>query len=366
LPYKLAFEEAQKADELENCQGPPAPPKQAEPIPPGVMSDFKKGYVDALNSGLNGWFTAALSDCDHACAGKTIPILVEVSEDAGKPDHTIKVVNRAGRADAATICLLEYDEDVAVHEGGHQVLGHGDEYIEQNPIIRARDPATGRKERERPFDWSWLFSHFRFGRFALYHERHFNFVPAFLEAVLPDCKASLVEGDRPIVPDYRVTGSAGYLYADGEHGFYGDVGFDIGLPLDRMREWQVFLGTHFRWLQTLDEGKTSAFLAGARFGLEHNFAPITGGARIGGFAELGGGYVFKDVGEDFGAAYGELGLQAGYRTGFDVLSGFFGGEIAGGSLFDPSGRDIAPSGLSIDEPGDFAWFRAGLHAGLLW
>jgi hypothetical protein len=323
-----------------------------------------------VNSGLNGWYAARLGNCQHSCAGRDIPIRVEVEEDSSSPDRTISVVNRQGRGNAGTICAPDYNPGFAAHEGGHQVLGHGDEYPEHDASLRRRMPAWARPERVRSGDWSRMHSSSSYGRFALFHRRHFRFVPAFLDAALPDCRASLFELRRPVTPDFRLSLGLGYAHTGGP-GTYLGGGFDVGLPLDRERRWRALLGIHGRMLGRLDDERATSWMLGARLGLERSFTPSAGGLRLGGFLELGGGSFERPLPETyrterFGAPYGELGLTAGYSS--EPMSGVIlsiGAELAAGSTLGGRGTIGEPgAAVTAAESEQLRWLRAGVRAGL--
>lgn len=369
IPYRLAFRQQGTAT-APFCQGPPAPGTAVQPLPDARFNELKRNYIEAINNGLNGWYSARLENCEHDCAGRNIPIRVEVEENDSSPDRTINVVNRAGRGNASTICAPDYSTGFAVHEGGHQVLGHGDEYPERDPSLRRRMPEWARSERVRPGDWSRMHAATSFGRFALFHRRHFRFVPAFLDAALLDCRASLVELNRPVVPDFRFGFGVGYAHVGGS-GLYAGGGFDVGFPLDRERRWRALLGAHGRMLSRMDDQTTLSWMVGARLGLERTFSPSAGGAQLGGFLEVGGGSFQPTLPEEyrserFGAAYGELGLTAGYSTSVTSDTSFFvGAELAGGMTLRGRGR-VGEPGAEADESDSeqVRWLRAGVRAGL--
>jgi hypothetical protein len=302
--------------------------------------------------------------CESACAGREIPIDVDAHlATGGAADEAITVVNRGGRADAGTICARDFNPGTTVHEGGHQVLGVGDEYPESDRRVLAAVPRWGRRERVRDTDWSRMGSHRSYGRFALFHERHFAHVPAFLRAAFPGCRARLVELSRPLLPDYRIGVTTGYAAIGDTHGMFVDLGLELGLPLTRLRDWEVTVGPHGRMLGTASATEWGAFMLGARVGLEHTRTPSAGGFRVGAFGEAGYGW-FRPPGDlgrprDYaGAAYGELGLSVGYRFG-GSFSGSLGAEVAGGTTL--TGVPGALRDLPRDER-TVGWFRTGVRA----
>jgi hypothetical protein len=155
-------------------------------IEPDRLREIAERYVAFVSFGLNRWFSLHIDDCDHPCADRHIPIVVRASIDSVNPHRTIGVVNRGGRGDESTICAGDFDYAFAVHEGGHQVLGAGDEYLETDELVLAENPDAGRPERVRN-DHSWMGSN---DGFASFHERHFRFTQVFLEAVLAQTGSS--------------------------------------------------------------------------------------------------------------------------------------------------------------------------------
>src|SRR5262249_9072921 len=176
-----------------------------------------------------------------------------------------------------TVVIFATDiEDLTLaHEGSHMVLGTPDEYPEQ-----------GRpKEAEFDADWSLMNDQFRFGEWSLLHERHFAFVPFFLDKVHPGCGAKLVELPRSRFLDVRYTIGGGYARFAGEHGMYLSAGVDVGIPLDRLRDTQLLLGAHASLLAGMEEKYQTALLFGFRLGLQRVKHLSSGGLRTGAFLE---------------------------------------------------------------------------------
>jgi hypothetical protein len=231
------------------------------------------------------------------------------------------------------------DKDRLAHEGAHMALGHGDEYREVGKPI----------ERVREDDWSLLGNHSEFGRFALLHERHFGFVPAFLNHILPGCMTRLNELSRPTRLDWEFTARGGYSVLGGSRGTYLSLGLEAGIPLSRQREWELRVGPHLTMLANLEAPNRSAFLLGTRVGLEHTFTPSSGGLRVGAFGEVGGGlFQTPQLGEYKRDLYGEAGVTAGYAFGARRSSISLVGEAAAGRRFDTA------------DPATRKWFQLGI------
>jgi hypothetical protein len=355
VPHRITFRQRPTAA-AEWCDDPP-PATAVTPLTGPEMSEISSSYVRALNEGLNGWYSVRVSGCDEEpCANQRIPIRIQVTEETTSADTIIDVVNRGGRGNAGTICARDYDAGFAVHEGGHQVLGLGDEYPERNRRILARVPEWGRRERVRT-DLTQMGSHSAYGRFAQYHERHFRFAQVFLEAVYRGrgCTVELVrERETPI--EMRVRAGIGAAFV-GETMMSVTGMLGIGVPLERQRQvilefglqGQMFAGS---WRER------NAYMLGILLGLEARTPP----------GELGvGGRIFGSAGAlhrprgpeaetgttmpERTSAYGEAGLgltldlPPGLGVDFQV-----GGEAA-------IGREI------LDDPTALEWLRAGVVLG---
>jgi hypothetical protein len=292
------------------------------------------------------------------------------TENNSNPDTVVTVVNRAGRSDSATICARSWDDSTAVHEGGHQVLGVGNEYRETDESLRDEDPDAFRPEVVRR-DYS-VMGEDSDSRFAMLHARHFNAVKVFLEHIFPNCTATLVENSRPIIPDFRVNLGLGYAAVSGLSGLFVRTGIDVGIPLNRLRTWELTLGPEFTYMATLgDLRDQQAFLFGARVGLE-------GSTGLAGFGLTGGPFISAGYGRftstdptaseysrEADAAYGEAGASFGIRTGLQGgarinlgVEGAAGTALGAPGVIGPSGSDIA------SDPARTHWFRVGLGAGL--
>ena len=353
VPYQIRFVQ-QRTARAPICQNPPN--ATAVPsLPAAQVNAIGARYVRALNDGLNGWYSVVVSGCDQPCTNQPIPIRVEVAQVTTGGDRAVNVVNRGGRGDAGTICAGDFSEGFAVHEGGHQVLGAGDEYLERDPTILQRVPQWGRRERVRT-DPTYMGSHSAYGRFAQFHERHFRFAQAFLEAVYAGqgCQVSLrQERDPPadVRLDFGVGGVAG---SGGEFlSLSAMVGF--GIPLERQRRAMLEMGLLGQWF-TLGSRERDAYLLGLRAGVELRMSPT--GFGVGGTL-FGSAGVLHRPEETRGlttlpartSGYGEGGLRFGLHTpmseGFNLRVGVeaaLGTEITG-------------------DPAALRWFRAGFTIG---
>ena len=264
------------------------------------------------------------------------------------PNYWVAIANQTGRSCTSTpgpsstgvVRLDEHtmSEHRMAHEGGHMALGTGDEYPNPGAPV----------ERERVGDWSLMAYHDAFAGWALLHERHFAFAPAFLRQVLPACTPRLVEVSRPVSIELRGSFTLGYSYYAGGHGAVLGGGLDIGLTGSRQRGWEALLGLHGSMLSRLDQNARIAFLAGARLSLEGDFARSAGGFRAGAYGELGvGAFSDPSTGGYQRGAYGELGGVVGYTS----PGLFIGAEGAYGTRLD------------TNDPNTQRWFRLGLQIG---
>ncbi len=369
VPFGYRFMQAAPADRGACDAGP-----NHTLLSPTEFATLKSNVLRVVNAGLNGWFDVQLtgSGCPSGCTDRRLPIRVVATENDAHPDTTIRVVNRAGRANAGTICVRSWNDSTAVHEGGHQVLGAGDEYPERDESLRASAPEWFRNERVRR-DYSRMGPD-EHSRFAMLQARHFAAVTAFLQNIYPNCTATLVARARPIIPDFRISLGLGYASVSGLNGFFFRTGFDLGIPLDRMRRWELTLGPEFTaLLANGDRRYQSAFLLGARLGLEGSTGHAGFGVTGGPFLSAGYGWFDShDYGagagpgvgnRSAGSAYGELGGRFGIRTGlsdgmrFNLgLEGAAGSALGAPGIIGPVGRDIA------SDPARTHWFRVGLGA----
>ena len=370
-----------------SCEGPPAPGAAVANVSQTRLNSLQTEFLQLVNERLNGWYEVRLegNGCPGTCRGQNIPIRVRVGTSLGQVGtsqssvSTVTPVNRRGRSyvQGNDIVLCMGDADIGrtiPHEGVHFALGHGDEYRETEKAVAARDPrGQYSPEREIEGGYSLAGSQHEHGRFAMLHERHFQFVPAFLERLYPGCRASLVELERPRKLDFRLHFATGYASINqGGGGIFDTLGVGMGIPLDRLRRWEAVLGANATFMLGSDKvAERSAFLFGARLALEYRTSPGQGGFRLGGFAELGAGR-FSASGSVPGAGsfdrnvwapYGEVGLGAGYRFGTGSRRLSVGLEGAASSTLSQPGV-IGPVTPEIErDPVHFKAFRLGLTIG---
>jgi hypothetical protein len=352
VPLGIQFQQ-QAAAAAPICQQPPSATAVA-PLPAAQFQALQTRYINALNAGLNGWYAVRVEGCNQPCAGKPIPIHIDAHAVANNPDTVVNVVNRAGRGDAATICAGSFDSGFAAHEGGHQTLGVGDEYQEQNPTILAAMPQWGRPERVRT-DLTQMGA--QYGRFSLYHERHFRFAQVFLEAVYrgQGCTVSLEEL-RGSPADFRVDVGEGGASTDRGGAFSATAFIGAGIPLERQRRLSLLLGGQGQLLKDLDR---TALMIGVRAGFEAQTSPGKFGLTANIFAAGGASHQFASspsLGQPGAGAstspYGEVGAGVGIHTNLE--SGWLlraGVEVAKGQEFS-------------NDPNAMRWVRYGFTVGL--
>ena len=362
LPSKLKFEHPDATNwpfcSQDSGNPPPAPQLSQE-----VFDDIRERYIRLSNEWLNGWYKVRLNNCEHSCAGREMDINVVVEEDVANADTTVVLANTRGRscASPSTVTIHAQEpggggvmDDRLIHESGHMALGFFDEY----PVSQGNPD----EESVRTEDFSMAGSSSDYRSWMLLHERHFDFVPEFLETIFPDCDAELVEINRPEIT-FEFSGVFGGTDYQGG-GYYIGLGLDFGLPLSRTRDWGLFLGAHTHVLLSLMEQDRTAFLLGARLGIEHTFGASTGGFQWGGYGELGyGTFGRQEPGtsstERFGAPYYMVGGNLGYS--FAPAGGaipFLGAEGGYGStILSEEDRETY---------GNNEWFYLGLSAGVEW
>jgi hypothetical protein len=373
VPFGYNFVQAAQSGTTGICDDPP-PATPVQLLPADRFNRLKASVLADINRGLNDWFDVRLtgSSCPSGCADRPLPIRVVAREDTAQPDTTITVVNRGGRANAATICATSWSGTTAVHEGGHQVLGVGDEYPEDDERLRAIVPQWFRPERVR-HDYSAM-GPAAHSRFAMFHERHFNAVKVFLEDAFPGCRATLQAQSRPFLPGFRITGGVGYTSLSGSSGYFIGAGVSLGIPLDRLRRLELVVGPRINRMDAAgDRPSMDAFLLGARLGLEGSTGGSGHGFSAGVFAEGGAGWFSStDYGSGGGGSrsatmpYGELGVGAGYRSPLFEGSGRVrvGVEGAVGSTIGSPGV-VGPITREIEsDPARSQWFRLGLTLGV--
>jgi len=367
VPVRVAFREPTAADfaSFKSVN----PKRNAKAPPKDVGRKTFDRYIKAANDGLNGWFAVEFGECKGSpCSGRITRVNVEVTEDASNPDYTVSVVDGGSDGRSAvfpssnTVVLAGKGGDVGtstlIHEAGHMALGHGDEYEEHEL------PGTD-SSRVREDDFSRMANEKLFGEWAVFHERHFAFVPSFLKAAMQQlgtpCTAELKALSKPRLDFDVFSFDAGYSNLNGRGGLSIGLGAGVGL-LSTSRDWRAFLDIHGTFLSGLDTPFQMAFLLGARLGFDKRFTPSSGGVFLGGYAEAGKG--FFDVPDartptnpraktQFSAPYGEAGARLGY--GFSPDGTFLPKVYVEGA---------AGTTFNFRDPNQQHWFRLGLGAAL--
>ena len=343
------------------------------PLAAGTFAALRRDFTDTLNERLNGWYRLSLDGCGQGApctSGVSIRVVAtDVTAGGGGtgPQVDVWLINASGRSCAqpnapeAAFIYSPGDRDRAMwgHEGAHFSLHYGDEY---------REPPrpSGRVEEA---DYSGMGSH-EMSSLGLLHERHFAFAPMFVNQVMQasgrSCRASLHEVARPFVSIFSETFSAGYYKEPGGEGLYIDLGFQYGVPLDRMRDWTAVVGAHARLMGGLRYDQQSALLGGIRLGLEHNTRLSRYGyvLNAGLYGEGGAGlFDFGHGGRNEPHPYGEVGGYASVRfENLGRLVPFVGVEAAAGARLDLPGQ----IGSTVEPPtsaGPTEWMRFGLWVG---
>ncbi|MEZ5906465.1 MAG: hypothetical protein R3C69_15680 [Geminicoccaceae bacterium] len=367
-----------------SCEGPPAGTTAVPNIAAARMTRLQGEFLSLVNERLNGWYSVRLEGkgCPSTCQGQALPIRVRVGTSqaqvgASQPSNmTVTPVNRGGRSyvQGTNIVLCMGSSGLArtiPHEGVHFAIGHGDEYQEEDKTQAATDPkGQYSQEREIEGDYSLAGSHHDHGRFARLHERHFQFVPAFLERAYPGCRATLVELTRPTLPDFRINFGGGYASLSGLDAGFFSIGLELGIPLDRLRRWELTVGPRASMIMSgIGQRSRDAFMGGLRLGFEHRTSPGQGGFRLGAFGELGyGSFSSRDYSggtyysETKKSLYGEAGVGLGYRFGTGAQRFVLGAEAAVGGTMGTG--VIGPITPEIErDPAFTRIFRAGLTLG---
>jgi hypothetical protein len=335
-----------------------------KPLDAAVFTDLRAAFISQVNNGLNGWYSAKIEGCKGGpCAGKSIPIRVD-AHDGGAEEarsNDVYLINAVGRSCRELDGMYIYapsgkrEPRVWVHEGGHLLLGVGDEYEEKgkpDEFVVDDYSAMGQAEETR---------------FASFHERHFAFVPVFLDNVLQGmgqngCHASLVEERRPLARSFAITVGGGRASFAREKGFFVDIGLDVGWTDTRERAVEKIAGIHLKLLTEAGDEASYAFLAGARLGLQRRFGGSGHALVLGGFAEAGGGLF--EIGTEQGSkwgAYGEVGGYLDYRPSLKVDAPAIRLEGALGGRMNTTGQigDMPPGSPSTSLPMEY-WARLGL------
>jgi len=286
-------------------------------------------FLRANNEGLNDWFKIRLRNATASrCNNRDIPIIVEVTETDTNPDTTVVITGNSGRSyvsgdenRARAVLCDGPDYGTMVHESGHMTLGYDDEY-------RERD--NGPAERERTTEFSYMDAH---NRLSIFHERHFDFVRAFMENLYAGSQATLMFGSRSrYFPSFTFGGTVGGAGGDYQGLFYS-IGIDMNIPLDVLRRTEISIGPRLGFLAGDVKGlgareSVVAILYGVRLGFLGTFdtrmfnsqVPLGVGLHL----EGGGGHNFdaSTTAPDF--KYLEFGGSLGYRGNRAILGLDFG------------------------------------------
>lgn len=324
------------------------------------VNQVATNYMNAVRDAMNNEFVIRLSGCEHDCASQDIPIRIVLTRDDADPDTAISLVARGGRADARTMCMGNFDTQLPIHEGGHQILGRGDEYPERDADLLATVPQWGNPARVRN-DYNVMGSRRRFGRFAVFHERDFRHVLTFMRAALPDCTSELVSvGD--IILDYRLFLRGGVGTLSGSTALSAGFSFDVGIPVTRGREWSVLVGAHADYLAQVSGERRRLILAGMRVGFERQFHGPTVSGRVFGGGGMGVSHELERSTRD---VFGEREIEHGPRTSafgqLDAGAGMMVHTGSGGAL--TADLRLSGGGEITASPDAAYWFNAGVMLG---
>jgi Domain of unknown function (DUF4157) len=342
---------------------PFAPADAGSPVPTplaqSVFDDIKNRYIRLANQWMNNWFRVELSNCAGNTACRNISIEASITEVTSSPTTTVIIANKRGRSFANANRVVIHantndgsaiTDDRLIHEGGHTVLGYLDEY-----------PGAARREAVHRDDFSMAGDHTVFNTWMLAQERHFSFVPAFLQNIFPGCTARLVALERPtevLFTPSLVVGGTSY----GGGALHAGIGFDLGIPFDIQRRLQFMLGLRAHSFIGLSVASRLALMGGIRAGLSYTTNLSSGGLHIGAFGELGGGTFDgeersgvpgRPVTGRFGAAYGAAGGTIGYTLPFSGRSLTISAEGSYGGAFGLSAADLMRFGPQ-------QWYNLGL------
>jgi hypothetical protein len=248
------------------------------PVSSTVFTDAVTRIMRVLPEGLNNWFKIRIGNPSAmpACASTEIPITVNVAQVAANPDYTIVITANNGRSHVTgdqtrmVMCGTDVsDEDTIIHEGGHFILGHGDEYHESSavrPSSRERLGEYSRMAQDAP------------GRLQEFYRRHFNFAVEFMNSAFPNCQATLVRGSQGGAIEYTPNLSLGVLTTPETPAFYASLGLQFGIPLTQMRRLSLALGPNFTYLGGITPSNRynlSALMMGFRAGLSYRSGSVS-------------------------------------------------------------------------------------------
>lgn len=264
----------------------------ATPLTAPQFTRLKTRVLDIARNWFNNKYTVSTpANCSH-CAGRTISVETAVVDDdvvrnPATPDPTtvktpVVLANKPGRSCASPGKITLHapggaiDDDRIIHELGHSMIGYYDEYP-GNP-----NPAT-----VETGDFSVAGDHSNYRSWMLLNPRHMSHVTAFLNHIL-NCNSTL-NAVRQVDPNYR----ASLMLGGGSYNDIGSMmvrlGFDMNLPIDRMRRWQFLIGSHAHLILPLSSQNQTSFLAGARMGFSYDSDPSRSGLHASIIGEAGGG-----------------------------------------------------------------------------
>lgn len=155
--------------------------------------------------------------------------------------------------------------------------------------------------------------------------------------------------------------TAGYANIGGAHGAFLNYGIDLGIPLSYRRNWELFFGVHGSYLSQLEGDKRTAFLVGARIGIENVSNPNAGGFNWGAFVEGGGAFLSGPAGSAGyqKGGYGYGGVNLGYKFSPALSNISLSAELGGGIT---SKFDLGDPQSLVKNPQMMPFFTAGLRA----
>jgi len=158
--------------------------------------------------------------------------------------------------------------------------------------------------------------------------------------------------------------TAGYANIGGSSGAFLNYGVDLGIPLTLKGDWELFIGAHASYLRQLEGEQRTAFLIGARIGIEKLPGRKQTGLNFGGFAEGGAVLVSDktspaDSGSFVPGAYAYGGVNLGYKGSASLSNLSINAELGGGvtsqvGLHDPQ--------TYVQDSKRLPFFTAGIRA----
>ncbi len=325
--------------------------KKQDPVKPVSTSAFNSAVsniMKVLPDGLNNWFRIRIgnSSAVPGCTSPYIPIRVIVNQVNSNPDYTIVITANNGRSyvsgsqNQMVLCGSDVSSDeTIIHEGGHFILGHGDEYHE--------DQASRPRSRERLGQYSKMAQDAP-ARLQAFYRRHFNFAVQFMNSAFPNCQASLKEGTKGHEIEYSLQLNEGLFSTSELSTLYFSLGTQFGIPITKMRKLSLALGPNLTYLlnssSSTDKYKLNSLMLGFRLGLNYRSGSVY--TRLGNLGFTAGIHVeggellnFADnagqVPKNLLTPYAEVG---GYAGTFIDSRWFFGFEGASGVISSEVGN----------------------------